>query len=291
MEQRRGDDGRDTTLPVRYVRIGRGGVPLVELGDPAGRPAVLLPGLSDGLAPVTEPRTRAMLRDLPLPMEAFRCLALSHRDPIATPITTRRLAEDAAAALADVTDEPAVVVGHSLGAMVAQHLAVDAPQVVGALVLSATVGRADGQLRRVLARWEDQLRSGDAVAFARDALDTSFTGEERRRRRAALDAADVPRPTRTHVERHLALSGACATHDALDRLEAIACPTLILAGSADEVAPPRHARQLAERIPGAQLEVVDGLGHAFPEQDPERFEALVTAFLWSLPPRTTSVPT
>lgn len=283
--------GRVELPPTRQLQVGRGRVPLVDFGDLAGPPAVLLPGLSDGLAPITEPRTRAMLSELPLPMEPYRCLALSHRDPLRPPVSTWQLAQDAAEALHQVIDEPAIVIGHSLGAMVAQHLAVDAPELVRGLVLSATAGRSDEALRRVLARWEEKLRTDDAAAFARDALDTSFTGAERARRRAALEASGPPPPVRARVERHLALSAACAAHDALDRVHAVRCPTLILAGDADVVMPARHARQLAARIPGARLEIVHGLGHAFPEQDPEGFETLVAAFLASLPPRTVSSAT
>lgn len=266
--------------PVRHVAIGRGEVvALVELGTPGAPPAILLAGLSDGLAPGDDDATRALLSEVPVPMVRFHGLAVSYPDPLPTAVSTRTLASDVALALADVVRRPAVVIAHSLGAMVAQHLAADHPELVAALVLSATMATADEPLRASLSRWDAWLRAGEVERFARDALVRSFTGPERERRLRLQDDEPPPSPPPTRVSRHLALSRACATHDARDRLHTITAPTLVLAGAEDEIMAPSNAAELAAAIPGARLEVLAGVGHAFPEQVPERFEELVTAFL------------
>jgi pimeloyl-ACP methyl ester carboxylesterase len=48
------------------------------------------------------------------------------------------------------------------------------------------------------------------------------------------------------------------THDALDRLGRIGCPTLVTAGEMDVQVPPRYGREVAGRIPGAELHLFTG---------------------------------
>ena len=67
-------------------------------------------------------------------------------------------------------------------------------------------------------------------------------------------------------------------HDTLDRLPAIAAPTLVLAGEVDISAPPRLGRLVAERIPGAEFEVLPGEAHQPFQEVPDVFNARVDAF-------------
>jgi pimeloyl-ACP methyl ester carboxylesterase len=263
----------------RWIELGDLRFPVLEFGSPDGPPAVLVPGLTDGLAPVSSPAARQLLREAPLPMQRFRCLVVSHRHPALVPLTTRQLALDAAALLESLVDEPAWVFAHSMGGMVAQHLAADRPELVAGLVLSASLARADDGFREVLARWEALVTARRWRAFSREALATSYTGRELVRRRLLLRVSPAPSYDEELVDRHRALTTACATHDATDRLASIGCPTLVLAGGRDEVCPPRHARELVEGIPDAQLEVFAGMGHGFPEQVPERFARTVLRFV------------
>jgi pimeloyl-ACP methyl ester carboxylesterase len=77
----------------------------------------------------------------------------------------------------------------------------------------------------------------------------------------------------------MAQAAAGATHDALDRLEGIRAPTLVVTGTADAVVDPRNSELLAERIPGARLERLDGCGHLLFWERPEEFARIVRGFL------------
>ena len=63
--------------------------------------------------------------------------------------------------------------------------------------------------------------------------------------------------------------------DWLDRLAEIRCPTLVIAGARDVGATPALAQAIAERIPGAQLEVLADASHLSVAEQPEAFERLV----------------
>jgi 3-oxoadipate enol-lactonase len=69
--------------------------------------------------------------------------------------------------------------------------------------------------------------------------------------------------------------------DALDRLAAVKAPTLCIVGEQDLLTPVHECREVADRIPGARLEVIrgDGSSHVVPIERPEDFNGLVTEFL------------
>jgi len=66
---------------------------------------------------------------------------------------------------------------------------------------------------------------------------------------------------------------------AIDRLQAIAVPTLVLWGRADQLIPVDNAHRFAADIPGARVVVLDGLGHVPQEEDPARSLEPVLQFL------------
>lgn len=254
---------------LQWYRRGAHALPWLDLGA-ADRPVVLaLPGLTDGLMPLSEPRTRRAVADVPHGDLPFRILLLSHRHPVEEGTRTRDLAEDVAAFVRDVVGHPVAVTGHSMGGMVAQWLAADHPDLVTHLALTATLAHPDAGFRATLERWERHVREGRWRAFYADANATSYRGSELLRRRLLLRmsrATPVP-----HLRgRHRALTTACLAHDTRDVLDAITCPTLVLAGAEDPVVSVHASRQLADAIPSARLEVFDGLAHGFPEQAPAR---------------------
>ncbi|MFP4234900.1 MAG: hypothetical protein ACLFUG_08230, partial [Nitriliruptoraceae bacterium] len=81
------------------VPVAGGVASVLELGASSGQPVVLVPGLSDGLAPVDDPAARGLYASVPLPLDRFRGLVVSYRDPVAPGVTTCALAEDLAEVL------------------------------------------------------------------------------------------------------------------------------------------------------------------------------------------------
>ena len=80
-------------------------------------------------------------------------------------------------------------------------------------------------------------------------------------------------------------------HDTWDRLPELAMPVLVVHGSNDEVMPPGNGEALAARIPGARLEILDGLGHLFFHEDPERSARVILDFLDGAPGQTKGTAT
>jgi pimeloyl-ACP methyl ester carboxylesterase len=67
--------------------------------------------------------------------------------------------------------------------------------------------------------------------------------------------------------------------DARSRLRDIGCPTLVLVGAADTIAPPIYAYGLAEGISGARLAVIPRCGHLAPLERPQAVSAALAEWI------------
>jgi pimeloyl-ACP methyl ester carboxylesterase len=163
---------------------------------------------------------------------------------------------DMAALLDEAGAERAVLAGHSLGGFLSLefHLALRA-RVAGLILIDTGPGYRKDEPR---AGWNRR-----AEGFARD---FEAKGGER-----ALGLARAAR-------------GILAQHDArvLESLPAIAVPTLVVVGERDE---PFLAgsRYMAEKIPGAKLEVIANAAHSPAAEQPEAFTRAVSGFLRAIP--------
>ena len=72
---------------------------------------------------------------------------------------------------------------------------------------------------------------------------------------------------------------AATSFDAESRVEGIRSQTLVLSGDADEIVPVQNSRNLAAKIPGATLRIVEGGSHTFFSERADEFNQLVTEFI------------
>jgi pimeloyl-ACP methyl ester carboxylesterase len=188
------------------------------------------------------------------------------------------MARDAIGVLDALGIGSAHVCGASMGGMIAQHLAVLAPQRVRSLTLMMT---SSGSRRLPKPKWtvQKELMSrpmGDGVqdaiawaqrlfrvigspAFPMDPVKTQA------RARASVERAWHPAGS----ARQLLAIAADGDRSAL--LPRIQAPTMIIHGQADPLIPVACGQQLAEEIPGAQADFIDGMGHDLPKELLPRF--------------------
>ncbi len=189
------------------------------------------------------------------------------------------MAQDALRLLDALGVERMSLVGRSMGGMIAQQLALLAPDRVSKLVLVSTTGRVDAHLAEVFATWARLAESGVPAELRHRASLLWCLGRaslaEGGTARSYLDArARSDRPLDYALQ-----ARACAEHDALARLGALHCPTLVIGGDDDRLTPVRHAEELAAAIPGALLSTIPGAGHLAHLEAPACFAAEVLAFL------------
>jgi pimeloyl-ACP methyl ester carboxylesterase len=173
-----------------------------------------------------------------------------------------------AAALLEANAGPLVLVGHSMGGMVAQLVARQAPERTVALALLATSARPDTpELIRLRSEACEHFAAGRIDEVLRANVPFAFHPD------AAADAALVARyfaiVRRAGAEQLIAQNRAVmAREDNRPHLEAIRCPTLVLCGEADGLTPPEMSQEIAAAIPGARCEVLPRCGHMLTLEQP-----------------------
>ena len=196
---------------------------------------------------------------------------LGRTDVPAGPFTMAEYASDALALLDAVGWDTCRVVGVSFGGMVAQELAVAAPERVERLGLVCTSPGGPDLASYPLHELADRSEP-ERAAIAVRLLDSRFDPEwlESHPNDRALAKAMAARNAgsksdeqrRGEREQLLARSH----HDVCDRLGSISCPTLVAGGKYDGIAPPANSEAIASRVPNAELRLYEG-GHAFFAQD------------------------
>jgi len=180
----------------------------------------------------------------------------------------------------------ALVVGHSMGGMVAQELVARAPQHVHSLVLAATspaFGSADGAWQAEFLRSRfAPLDAGLGMPGLAEQLVAAMAGREARAERLAEAQALMAAVPEATYRRALA---ALVQFDRREALARIAVPTLVVTGEDDRTAAPEVARRMAARIPGAELAIVPATGHLLMLEQPEAFDRVLLDFVARRAPR------
>ncbi len=217
----------------------------------------------------------------------FRCVALDLRDCgrssyAKTPYTLGDVADDVAALLQFLDLPAAVVVGLSLGGMAAQELALRHPGRISGLMLVSTVARTDDWFRAMQELLRMMRRQAkDAAEFFETLLPLLVSPRffEVPGQADWLRALMRQNPYPQQAEGTFRQLDAVCAFDAIDRLPALKCPTRVVVGEDDLLTPPRYSRQLVERVAGAMLTLLPGVGHAPPLEDGRGFNRVLLEFL------------
>ncbi|MEL7448543.1 MAG: alpha/beta fold hydrolase [Pseudomonadota bacterium] len=260
-----------------------------EFGDPSAPPLVLIMGLGTQMIAWPDPLCESLAaaglrvirfdnRDVGLSTRLdgvrvpgvvkLQCARWMGRRP-AVPYTLEDMAQDAAHLL-DALEIPAAhVAGASMGGMIAQVLAINHPQRVRSLCsIMSTTGAGGLPGPRAKVAWHMFLsrpKPGDHAAYIQHTVQTL----------RMIGSPGFPQTEddwRALVERHVArayypegfrrqLAAVLVSPDRSPALEKLTAPTLVIHGSEDPLIRPEAGRQTAAVIPGARLEMIEGMGH------------------------------
>jgi len=179
--------------------------------------------------------------------------------------TLAAYAADLAALLDALGIERASVVGHSMGAAVALELAVAAPGRVVGLALVGAAARL-----RVAPALLDGLAAAPAPAIEQ-LVATMYPTAPQLRAPAAAEYMRWPATLRTDFL-------ACDGWDMRARLPGLRLPALVLCGDADQLTPPKLAREL-QALLGAELAMLPGVGHVPMIEAPKATADALTGWL------------
>lgn len=154
---------------------------------------------------------------------------------------------------------PALVVGHSMGTLVAQAVAVARPDLVRGLVLYGAILEPTSAARENLRARAVEARARGMACIA-SAVSTASLGADTRARNPAAVAFVRESLLRQPPSGYAAHARALADAGPADHSR-IRCPVRLMTGSDDPVAPPAMAQALAGLLRAARVETVPGIGH------------------------------
>ncbi|MEX2556641.1 MAG: alpha/beta hydrolase [Actinomycetota bacterium] len=174
--------------------------------------------------------------------------------------------------------ESSYLLGFSLGGMIAQEVALLAPERVAGLVLQSTSARLDEDARRAFMLRADVVEATGLAEELATHLQRAFSP------RFLAEQPELVECYRREVARTdpavLAASfRAVASFHRLDELPRISCPTLVLAGEEDQGGFARDALALRATIPNAALAILAGVGHTIHLEAPSTFTTMVRDFV------------
>ena len=242
-----------------------------EDGDPDGMPVLFSNSLGTDL--------RLWDAVLPLLPAGFRFIRYDKRghglsDCPPGPYAMADLIGEAEALIREIGLDRVIVVGLSIGGMIAQGLAARNPGLVRAIVLSCTAARMG-----TAEMWETRIaaiREGGLESIADAVMERWFSPSFRMTPAVAPWRAMC---ARTPAEGYLGCCAALAGANLTETTSALTLPALVIAGAEDGASPPELVKGTADLIAGSRFHVIDGAGHLPPVEAPEAYAALVAPFL------------
>ena len=248
----------------------------VERGKASGVPVVFLHGVTDSWRSF-EP----LLERLPDTIHAIAITQRGHggSSKPAAGYLYSDMADDLRAFMNALELENAVIVGHSMGSMVAQRFAADYPERVAGLVLMGAFRTIHGD-PGLQAFWEATLCTlSDPVdpALAREFQVSTLARPVPPEFLETAISESLRVPARVWRD---TFRGFLDTPDFSQHLSRVTAPTLIAWGELDAYPSRSDQEALHAAIPGSRLITYPGAGHAFHWEDPGRFAADLVAFIY-----------
>lgn len=198
------------------------------------------------------------------------------------PYTIEQMSNDLLEVLDHLQVPKVSMLGHSMGGAIVSHFALSHPDRVQRIVLASTFSQPEQHLLRVLESWVDVLKLGGSIEqvarvllpwlYTRPFFSDSAVYQGCVQAMAAHPYPMNPQGVWAQVE-------ALKTFDCSSRLAELRVETLVLGGALDILVPPDIANALAQSLPNARLELVEGAGHSCMLEKPDLFNSAVLKFL------------
>ena len=250
---------------MEYVRFGCGEKILV-----------MLPGLGDALRTMkgTALPVALMYRIF---AKDFTVYVFSRKDAMPERYTTREMARDLAEAMEKLGIAKAHIFGVSMGGMIAQHFAIDYAEKVEKLILVVTSSKPNEILKESIDEWVSYAKKGDHIGFMDSNLRRIYSEKYYRKNKWMATVMGILTKPKSYA-RLFIQAQACLHHNAYENLGKITAPTLIIGGEKDMSLGGEASREIAEKIPDADLLMYPKWGHGLYEEE-KGFNQVVLDYL------------
>ncbi len=178
--------------------------------------------------------------------------------------TVRQMADDLAQLLSAFAAGPAWLVGFSMGGVISQRFALDFPELTKGLVLVASSCAVGGGGQEFFRQRIEAVETGGLESLAAtndsDARGCFWTGNEELIGEYKKIRIGAVRDPLGYLNACHAMLGVAA-EPLTGQIAAVRHPTLVIAGEHDPYCPPKASAMISDAIPGAELVVIDNIGH------------------------------
>ncbi len=254
-------------LNLNYLESGR------------GHPVVLIHGMGsdhtvwEGLVPLLKDDYQTITVDL-------RGHGSSSKNP--GPYSIELFAEDVYFFLKSQNIDQAHFIGHSMGGLVLQELAVRHPEKFRSLTLISSFACIDPPLKEVLINLKDIIIKEGYKAFFDECLKVANTPGFIRKNRELFSKIRDENAKVCSVSLIVDTINACLNFDNRDSIMNIKTPTLVIAGDEDVFTPTHHGMKIYESIPKSQMKIIAGGCHNLLVEKPVETYAVIKRFLDAL---------
>ena len=244
--------------------------------DAGGTPLVLIHGV--GASPESWSQVLERLpRDRPTLTYTLRGHEIGSGNP-APPYEMDDFVADLIALIDAQGFERVIVVGFSLGGLIAQATALAHPDRVAAVIaIGSVAGRSEEERERVLARYREVVARGPAEV-ARGSVERWYTPEYLARHPEA-GAETLRRMAELDPDCYAAAYRVLAMSDFADELHRLEMPVLAIAGELDVGSPPHMSETIADRVVSGEFLVVPGVKHELLQETPETIAKEIDRFV------------
>ena len=241
----------DTSMD--YITFGHGNKNLI-----------IIPGLGDALKTV---KGTAFIFSLMYRVFAndYKVYVFSRKNKFTDGYSTKDMAKDLATVLHKLNITQAYIMGISQGGMIAQHLAIDYPNLVKKLVLAVTLCRPNDVSRNVLIKWIELAKNQDFKSIFIDTAEKTYTEKKLKSYRLFYSLLSKL-IAQKKLDRFIIQATSCLNHNCYEKISQIQCPTFVIGGDSDKIVGENSSIEIAERITKSKLKMYEGFGHSTYEE-------------------------
>ena len=208
----------------------------------------------------------------------YDCRGMWRSEHPSGPYTMELHADDLAALLDALNIHAAHIAGISYGAELSMAFALKYPQRVLTLFLCSAVSDSDSVLRGCINTWTSAAQARDPQRLFEASYMLNFSAGYIHANRAAIESA-AARYALLDMDSVLELLACFDRLDLTKELHQITALTMVVVGEEDILKPRKYSERIAAEIPGAELVVLPGAGHAVCLEKPALFNAILLGFL------------
>lgn len=225
---------------------------------------ILIPGVGEGLITFKGKAIPFSILYRTFAKE-YTVYVFSRRRNMKKGFSTKDMANDIINHMEKLKIKEANVVGVSQGGMIAQYVAINAPEKVKKLVLVVTTARSNNILKETIEDWIEKAKNKDYKGIMVDTAERSYTGKYLNKSRKLYKLMGMMGKNALY-DRFIIEANSCLNHNSYDELNKIECPTLIIGAKLDKALGIIGSEELSKKIKNSELYIYEEYSHGVYEQ-------------------------